>query len=107
MVATISRSLIPRELVATVERIEVRHEKHPGIDDVWLVHFDGDAVHVDAAVAQQLAEGLAVRKGAWATTLLSGSEAIPLGLSREARGMLWVMPLTVLSAVAALRFRRP
>jgi hypothetical protein len=104
--ATVSRSLIPRALDATVDAVEVRVEKHPGIDDVWLVYLDGDAVHVDAATARQLDAGMAVHKTAWATTLTADGASIPLALSAEARAMLWVMPLTVLAAVVATRLRR-
>lgn len=103
VIASISRSLIPRDVDATVQRVEVRHEKHPGVDDVWIVHLDDDAVHVDAAIAQRLERGMALRKDAWDTTLTAGGENVSLHLSREARGMLWVMPLAVLSAAALSR----
>ena len=102
--ATVSRSLIPRSIDSTVHRVEVRQEKHPGVDDVWLVHLDDQgAVHVDAATARRLEKGMNLRKGAWDTNVRAGDQAIPLTLSSDARAMLWVMPLTVISAVAAGR----
>lgn len=101
--AAVSRSLIPHRVDATIDRIEVRHEKHPGVDDVWLVHLDGRAVHVDAATARRLQVGVPLHKERWDTRLTAGDRAIPLSLSHDAQGMLWVMPLTVLAAIAVAR----
>lgn len=109
--AMVSRSAIPHALDGTVAHIEVRREKHPGVDDVWLVHLDdGSRLHVDAATAQRLDEGSRVRKPAWQATLAVDGEPVRLALSDDAIGMLWVMPLTVLSAgvaaAASLRSHR-
>lgn len=100
--AVVHRSLIPRSLHATVTAVEVRHEKHPGIDDVWLLHLDGEPVHVDARTAQRLSEGSRVRKEAWQESLTVDGEARPLELSDDARAMLKVMPVIVLAALASL-----
>ena len=101
VVATVNRSLIPRGLNGTVERIEVRTEKHVGIDDVWLVLIDRDVIHVDAATAAHLKEGATVQKDAWGTTLTIDGQARDLRLSDDARAMLWVIPLTLLCAAGA------
>ena len=111
--ATVNRSLIPRSVDGTVEHIEVRTEKHVGIDDVWLVHVGGDVMHVDAGTARHLREGDRLRKGAWRTTLTADGETLDLGLSDDARAMLWVIPLTLLCVAGAAfagaprRRRRP
>ncbi len=99
--ATFSRSLIPTTIEGPVERVEVRREKHPGVDDVWLVHVGGRRLHVDAQTAAQLETGLPLRKQAWRRTLFAGGRPIPLHVSAEATGMLLVMPLTLVSAAAA------
>jgi hypothetical protein len=36
------RSTIPMALDGAVTGIEIRQEKHPGVDDVWLVAIDGE-----------------------------------------------------------------
>lgn len=109
--ATISRSLIPRAMDGTVDRVEVRTEKHPGIDDVWLVHVNGDVIHVDATTATDLEQGAELQKAAWSRTLTVDGQAIDLHLSHDARTMLWVMPLTLLcvagAAMADSRRRSP
>lgn len=99
---TISRSLIPHRLEGIVADVEVRHEKHPGVDDVWLIHLEnGRSLHVDATIATQLREDALVRKSAGEATLSVDGERVPLTLSDDAAGMLRVMPLTLLCAVGA------
>jgi hypothetical protein len=100
--ATISRSLIPHEIDGTVAAVEVRREKHPGVDDVWLVHFDdGRRLHADADVARHLSADVALAKAVGETQLRVDDAPVDLALSRDAVGMLWVLPLTLLSAAAA------
>ena len=98
---TVHRSLIPVALDGTVQRIEVRREKHPGVDDVWLVDVGQRRLHVDAGIAHRLPEGTTVSKPPWSATLTADGEPISLPLSGDAVGMLWVMPLTVVAAAAA------
>ena len=104
--AMLGRSLIPRSLDAAVERIEVRPEKRPGVDDVWLVHLDGRAVHVDAEIAEGLRAGDRLSKVAWSPTLRIDESTARLALSRDARGMLWVMVVTFLACVSAAMVSR-
>ena len=104
--ATVHRSLIPVGLDGTVARVEVRREKHPGIDDVWLVDVGQRRVHADASIAQRLPEGTAVSKPPWSATLTADGQRIPLRLSGDAVGMLWVMPLAVAAAAAAMAAAR-
>jgi hypothetical protein len=110
--ATVSRSLIPHGVDAIVSAVEVRREKHPGVDDVWLVHLDdGRRLHVDAALASRLREGSRVAKARGETQVAVDGAPVVLDFSRDALGMLWVMPLTLLSgaaaAAASLRRRPP
>jgi hypothetical protein len=106
---TVHRSLIPVALDGVVQQVEVRREKNPGIDDVWLVHIQQRVLHTDAATAQQLPEGTVVAKKSWSRTLTADGRPLPLRLSRDAAGMLWVMPLAVAAAAALMAAgrRRP
>lgn len=97
---TVHRSLIPVGLDGVVESIEVREEKHPGVDDVWLVSVGGRRVHADAGIASQLAEGERVDKARWDRRLRVDGTAMPLRLSSDATGMLWVMPVVLLALAA-------
>lgn len=104
--ATFHRSLIPIAVDGTVTGIEVRREKHPGIDDVWLVTIGDRRLHVDAPIGRALGEGARVTKTAWAQRLVIDGTPRTLALSRDARAMLAVMPLTLLVAGAALHLNR-
>ena len=98
----VDRSTIPAELQGTVTAVELRHEKHPGVDDVWMVSVDdGGLRHVDSAVAALLDEGDRVHKGAWDTLLVVNDQAHPLGLNEHAPRMLALAPVLAL-AVGAL-----
>ncbi|HEX2295459.1 MAG TPA: hypothetical protein VHN37_09135 [Actinomycetota bacterium] len=102
---TLRRSTIPSSLDGTAEALDVRFEKEPGIDDVHLLTIDGDVFHVDARVAGAVRPGDRVRKDAWSRTLLVDGEPHRLGLSRDAVGMLFVMPLVLLVVGVLLRSR--
>ena len=95
----VARSGIPRAWDGTVTRIEARHEKHPGIDDVWYVAVDGRAVHVDSALATSLRVGDRVEKRRWQRSLRVNGTERRLALSRDARAMLAVAPVTALMVV--------
>lgn len=99
--ATAARSTIPLEWHGTVTRVEVRQEKHPGIDDAWFVAVDGEETHVDASVGRIVREGARVDKDRWDRTLRVDGVAYPLRYSRDARRMLVVAP-SVAAAVALL-----
>lgn len=92
-----SRSTIPIALDGRVTAIDVRHEKHPGVDDVWLVGIDGHARHVDHAVARLLHEGAQVRKDAWDRTMSIDGVTHRLELSADARRMLLLAPAMALA----------
>lgn len=99
---TLHRSLIPVAVDGVVEDVEVRQEKHPGIDDVWLIHVAGRRLHVDAGLATQLSEGQHIAKDAWQRRLTVDGTTAPLGLSSDALGMLWLMPLLLIGVVILL-----
>lgn len=104
---TFHRSGIPVALDGYVERIEVRREKHPGLDDVHLVKVAGSVTHLDANVAGLLHEGDRLDKRAWSTELVTPRGTRRLGLSRDFWRMLIAMPLLAGLAVLLLRRGRP
>jgi hypothetical protein len=111
----VERSTIPAELDGTVTAIELRHEKHPGVDDVWMVSIDdGGLRHVDAEVATLLEEGDRVQKDSWDSTLVVDGNPHQVALSEDARAMLVLAPvlagviaaLAVFTSLQARAFRR-
>lgn len=104
---TASRSLIPPAVSGTVASRTVRHEKHPGHDDVCLwTMADGRELHVDQAVYSLVPEGSTIAKRRFARTLTVVStrgptQEIVLEFSDDFRGMCLAMPLAVLIAAAA------
>ena len=101
-----ARSTIPLPLDGTVTRIELRHEKHPGVDDVWMVSVDGEQRHLDTAVAHLLEVGDLVTKDRWDTRLSVNGEERSLHLSGDSRAMLWLAPVVALIALALAVPRR-
>ena len=87
------RSTIPMALDGTVTSVETRHEKHPGVDDVWLVSIDGDQRHLDTEIAVGLSVGDHLEKERWGTHLEVNGEARSLHLSSDARAMLFLAPM--------------
>jgi hypothetical protein len=101
------RSTIPMALDGTVTGIETRHEKHPGVDDVWLVAIDGDQRHVDTEIAKGLSVGDHIEKMRWDTRLEVNGEPRSLHLSNDSRAMLFLAPILALTAaVLAVPQRR-
>jgi hypothetical protein len=104
--ATFHRSGIPVGLAGRVERIEVRREKHPGLDDVHLVTVAGQVIHLDAEVAALLQVGDEVRKSGWSASLTTPSGTFRLTPSRDFWRMLRAMPLLFGGALLLLRGRQ-
>ncbi len=100
--ATFHRSGIPVGLTGRVERVEVRHEKHPGLDDVHLVTISGRETHLDADVASWVREGDEVCKRAWSVELTTPRGVRRLGVSRDFGRMAVAMPLMVVLALFLL-----
>ncbi len=106
---TAARSTIPLALSAKVVEREIRHEKHPGQDDVFFLQLDDDRkLHVDEAVFKGVAEGDTIEKRRFDHHLEihrpDGTSAnLPLALSIDSRGMHVVMPV-VLGLATVLAF---
>jgi hypothetical protein len=103
-----ARSTIPLALKGSVIRKEVRHEKHPPRDDVWLLDLGSRRfIQVDKIVFDRVAVGDCLAKERWSRTLNCNGQQIGLEWSAYARGMFWAMPLSlaVLFASAVVRPR--
>lgn len=100
-----ARSTIPLALNAEITEMELRYEKHPGKDDVCLLHLNtGRTLHVDAAVYEHLKVGDVVRKPRWSFTLDVNDDARPLTWSADFHGMVAAMPAILVVLVATVYF---
>jgi hypothetical protein len=107
LIVTANRSLIPQTIDAEVAILDIKREKHPGIDDVhFMTLTTGETLHVDKSVAEKLQVGMPIRKQAWEHKLMTEKEQISLEYSKDFRGMMWVMPLSFLVAFAVLIWPR-
>ena len=108
---TCARSLIPRSLDSTVVELQLRNEKHPGVDDVCLVRTsDNQLIHVDAHVYSNLAVQDQLMKARGAREIAVNGEPLQLKWSQDARGMAYVMPIILtlaagLTTLAGLRLK--
>lgn len=99
---TALRSTIPLAIDDTVVRIEIRQEKHPGRDDVYLVHWENSTPqHIDEQLASQLQPGDLFSKLAGQAEATVNAEAKPLNWSQDYLGMQIVMPASLLSVLVA------
>jgi hypothetical protein len=101
---TAARSTIPLSLDTKILGHEVRREKHPGRDDVYLLVLAGlGQMQVDREIYDAVAIGETLHKEGQSRELLHGDKVLPLDWSRDHRGMLLAMPLClgVLAAILA------
>ena len=105
LAATASRGLFGVGFDGEVARIEVRHEKHPPIDDVHLVHVGGDTTHVDRGLAAQLRPRDEIRKARLDRRVVVNGRSIDLRASRDLRRAGLAMPLMLLLTIAVLAVR--
>jgi hypothetical protein len=103
-----ARSLIPLEVDGVVVRKEIRREKHPGRDDVWLIGMRGQSLmQVDQAVFDHVAVGDHLRKQRWSRSLDNNAQPFDLDWSADTRGMVWAMPLILAVMLAMVLVQRP
>jgi hypothetical protein len=102
------RSTIPLALDDIVGEREIRIEKHPGVDDVYLLTMKRAGTRqVDKPVYDQVKEGDRLRKRAWETRLMAGQRIVRLVWSADARGLAAVMPaVLIIVAGTTLMTRR-
>jgi len=105
LAAMASRGLYGVALDGRVERIEIRHEKHPPIDDVHLVYVNGDSTHVDRQLARQFSRGVPLHKGRLDNSVTIGGRTVDLRASTDLRRAAVVMPLMLLLIALLLAVR--
>jgi|RhiMethySRZTD1v2_1073278.scaffolds.fasta_scaffold1912558_2 hypothetical protein len=97
----VARSTIPLALDTTVQEKEIRPEKHPGKDDVYLLWLGGARqIQVDRNVYDQVRIGDPLLKQPWSATLKHGDETVELSYSEDYSGMLKAMPACLLALLA-------
>lgn len=102
LAVTLHRSLIPISLEGVITDVEIRFEKHRGVDDVYLISVNDRRLHVDASAGAALKVGDHVRKRPLSPVLETPRGKVPLRPSRDFTRMLVVMPLTMLLTLALL-----
>jgi hypothetical protein len=101
---TAARTTIPLSLEMSVVDKEVRHEKHPGFDDVHLLRAsDGSMMVIDGDIYQRIEPGQTISKERWERRMQIGNHVHELIWSADVRGMLWAMPITA-AALIGLAF---
>lgn len=96
-----ARSTIPLSLDDRVEQVEIRYEKHPGKDDVYLVHLrSGRTLHMDQAVATALLPKGTIQKQPWERQAKVNDRIVNLDWSADACGMSRAMPAIMLILLA-------
>ena len=97
-----ARSTISLRLDARVIGKEIRREKHPGKDDVYVLLLSpAHAVQVDESLFNSIEEGNHLQKDAWSRRLKCSGRTIALGLSADFRGMSLAMPALMVVLLAA------
>ncbi len=104
-VETARRSTIPLALDGQLVRREMRPEKHPGLDDVCLLHLaDGRVLHVDAPVYFAVREGQHLRKNRRQRTLRHDDQEFRLVYSTDFHTQLAVALAAAVLLVGLGRF---
>src|SRR5678815_6192228 len=84
-----ARSLIPCSVNNVLIEKELRHEKHPGIDDVYLLALDNGAVlEADQPIFDAVRPSQRLAKQRWERALHIDQSTLPLTFSRDFAGML-------------------
>lgn len=99
------RSTIPVVLDDLVVEEEVRAEKHPGVDDVYLLTLERTGMQqVDKLVYDQVKKGDRLIKRAWEPQLMAGPRIVRLAWSADARGLAVVMPAVLFVVAGTMLF---
>ena len=107
---TLLRSTIPLNLDGRVHGIVFITEKHPGIDDIYVLTVEGAEIQVDPAVALEIDVGDHIDKAAWSTEMVISDEepqrSVRVQTSRDFNRMVLVMPLVALTVATVAYVRR-
>ena len=98
---TAARSTIPLRMSGTITRKQRLIEKTPGVDDVFIITLGGNRqFQIDGHLFDAIGLGQFVRKTALSRTLEIDVRTFNLAWSRDFRGMMWAMPLTLVICIA-------
>lgn len=106
---TAARSTIPLALDTKILGKEVRGEKHPGKDEVYLLDLQGlGQIQVDQEIYDRVEVGERLKKDRHARQLRHGENVLDLPWSRDHQAMVKAMPicLALLAALFALQLRQ-
>lgn len=85
-----SRSTIPLNLDGTVTAKRVGTEKHPGLDDAYMVAVNhGALICIDKLPFDAVEIGDYVTKRAWESELRVSGDIVSLTWSRDFHGLVW------------------
>jgi hypothetical protein len=102
---TAARTAIPLSLDMSVVDKEIRHEKHPGFDDVHLLRAsDGSVMVIDGDIYNRIEPGETITKERWDRRMRIGDQSHDLVWSVDVRGMLWAMPITAVALTCVAFF---
>ena len=103
-----ARSTIPSSLSGTVTKKRVGIEKHPGMDDAYLITLDsGKEQCIDAELFDQLATGAVLEKRAWEKRMSIDGHIKSLTWSRDFQGLIWCMLVALVIMGAIIRLSIP
>jgi hypothetical protein len=95
-----ARSTIPLALHGQVTQRLRLTEKHPGLDDVYVVALDSNQrIQVDGRVYDAMRLNQSINKRAWSRTIEVEGRPLDLDWSADFRGMAWAMPLLTIILV--------
>lgn len=111
VIVTAQRSLIPLAIDAKIVALEMRREKHPGKDDVYLVtfanpHSTPSTLQIDQDIARELKVGNRIKKAAWQDTLNIDDRTLQLQYSTDFVGMIQAMPVAIILAIAVAYWQK-
>lgn len=91
---TAGRSTVPYAIDGTVTAMDRRLEKHPGLDDVYLISIDsGRWMQIDKLLFDLLHNGSQLTKQRWSKQIEVDGQSTHLEFSRDFVGMVRAFPL--------------
>lgn len=99
-----TRSTIPLSLKGTVTKKQVGTEKHPGVDDAYMITLDSrQTLCIDKLPFDAMATGDAIEKKAWQRELQVGAKAVGLQWSQDFYGIVGCMAAAMVIMVLMSR----
>ncbi len=81
---------------AVVTNKQIGTEKHPGVDDVYLITLDdSSSIRIDGDLFEKITSGDRLSKQAWQNEIDIAGRTERLEWSRDFYGLLWCMLLAI------------